>query len=184
MKNLKGKVLEMGIGEAALNSLYFFKLTGNIVHGIDVSEKRVITSSAVADFNKLNVSFWKSDLFGNVTETYDLVFFNPPYVPTQTGVELNLSNALSLDGDQVWDGGADGMKVIDQFMKEVWKYMSDDGVILLGVQDHYISKERIEKVAIQNNFSVRNMHKEWIVNKFIPTTVYELEKNNSLVKSI
>jgi release factor glutamine methyltransferase len=172
----KGNVLEIGIGEAALNSLYFFKLTGNAVDGIDVSETRVVSSSRIAEFNRLKVKFWRSDLFNAVTDTYKLIFFNPPYVPTQTGKALNLSEAMTLDGNQVWDGGEDGMQVIKQFMVKAGDYLASDGIILLGVQDHYVSKENITRVATENNFLLKYIHASSMVNVLIPTSVYELSK--------
>ena len=63
--------------------------------------------------------------FGN--DVFDLVTFNPPYLPTDPDDERDdwMARALS--------GGPDGRAVIDRFLDDVGRVLSSDGVCLLLV---------------------------------------------------
>ena len=87
--------LEVGIGQGALLAIGL-ALTRNIrVDGVDLSPERVRSSRTVAEFNGVSADFFTSDLFASVPRErrYDLIFFNPPYVPTAVGKQLVLDSA-------------------------------------------------------------------------------------------
>jgi len=60
-----------------------------------------------------------------VTDAFDLVTFNPPYLPTpeDVGFDDPMERALS--------GGPDGRQVIDPFLATVGRVLAPDGVVLL-----------------------------------------------------
>ena len=103
--------LELGVGEAALLSIYLARTHGLRVDGIDISPTRVGLSQDVINVNQASVRVWESDLFGSVDGKYDLIFFNPPYVPTAVGRDLDLTKRGGFDSSRVWDGGPDGTDV-------------------------------------------------------------------------
>jgi methylase of polypeptide subunit release factors len=134
------RALEVGVGQGALVLLSLAKERNLQCDGIDCSSSRVASSLRVADYNQIAITCWVSDLFSQVPETsqYDLIFFNPPYVPTEVGESLRLTERLQVDGDQVWDGGADGTKVLRDFLQHASKYTSDRGRVIFGVQDIFV----------------------------------------------
>uniref|UniRef100_A0A7C3J4S7 Methyltransferase domain-containing protein n=1 Tax=Candidatus Methanomethylicus mesodigestus TaxID=1867258 RepID=A0A7C3J4S7_9CREN len=59
------------------------------------------------------------DLFSPIAEgsRFDLIFMNPPYLPDDgTGC-----------GDLAWEGGPDGRRVIDRFIKDVKRFLAPGG---------------------------------------------------------
>jgi len=52
----------------------------------------------VAEHNKIAINCWVSDLFAQVPwpTQYDLIFFHPPYVPTEVGQSVKVK-APSVD---------------------------------------------------------------------------------------
>jgi len=75
-------------------------------------------------------------------EKFDFIAFNPPYLPSD-GVKWS-----------DLDGGKDGRKVIDRFLKQAGKYLAPKGVVLLLVSS--LNKpEEIERMLFENNFSVK-----------------------------
>jgi len=168
------KILEMGIGQGALNTLFLAQLSGIRVHGVDISVERVNHSRTTAKFNNLNVDFWISDLFGGVKEEYDLIFFNPPYVPTAKGKKLALTKKLNLNSDQVWDGGIDGMRLIKKFLGTAKIHMETEGRLLIGVQDIYISKAQMLTEIERYHYTFTQIHKEFIIDLLVPTSIYEI----------
>lgn len=62
---------------------------------------------------------------------FDLIVFNPPYVPTDHD---ELERALQTrDISAAWAGGKDGRQVIDLFLREVFSFLSAHGVMYLVV---------------------------------------------------
>lgn len=134
--------LEVGIGQAALLCLGLARDSEVQVDGIDVADDRVESSLGVATHNGLRARFWRSDLFGDVEDWYDLVFFNPPYVPTEEGRRLRLSERLGTH-DQVWDGGPEGTNVLQRFLSEVPRHVNPGGRVVFGVQGFHVPDARV-----------------------------------------
>ena len=68
-----------------------------------------------------------SDLFDNIDKSkkFDVILFNPPYLPTDGKTRINTPLNTSLDG------GIDGRKVIDRFIIHVSQHLSKKGRILM-----------------------------------------------------
>jgi release factor glutamine methyltransferase len=69
----------------------------------------------------------QSDLFAGIRGTFDLIIFNPPYLPTQPEERMDdwLEYAL--------DGGETGRVVIERFSAEAGRVLAPGGRILLLV---------------------------------------------------
>lgn len=110
-----GRVLDMGTG-CGIQALAALEKTNNV-------EACDINKEAVDSVKKLGVNAYKSDLFENVKGKFDLIIFNPPYLP------------LDKDEDEesriVTTGGEKGYEVIERFLKEAKNYLNKDGIILL-----------------------------------------------------
>jgi len=110
-----GRVLDMGTG-SGVQALAALEKTKD-VEACDINQEAV-------DFVKSKgVKAYKSDLFENVEGKFDLIIFNPPYLP------------LDEDEDEesrvVTTGGEKGHEIIERFLKEAKNYLAENGVILL-----------------------------------------------------
>ena len=74
-KEIKGKykVFEMGIGTGALISNSYAKSFNTIAFGADISERRVLQSKSISNFNNVREEFFVSDLYSNVSKKYDYI---------------------------------------------------------------------------------------------------------------
>jgi len=169
--------LEVGIGQGALVGLSLAKGQPIELDGVDCSHTRVDSSKRVAQFNKINASFWVSDLFASVPvdKSYDLIFFNPPYVPTNVGEELRLTERLEVDGDQVWDGGEDGTSVLREFLEQARRFVSDHGRVVFGVQEIFVPQTKVKEVVNASPFQLTQR----VVKRGIPSAVYVVAARNS-----
>ncbi len=77
------RVLEVGVGTGFV-ALYLTTL-GRECEGVDVSSDAVESCRANAAANDLEVLFYQSDLFENVSSRFDLIVFNPPYGHSRPG---------------------------------------------------------------------------------------------------
>lgn len=171
------RALEIGIGQGALVGLCLVKAAEKrgvelLLDGIDCSPSRVTSSGQVAACNKIEANFWLSDLFADVQaeQQYDLIFFNPPYVPTGVGNQLKLTERLQVDGDQVWDGGEDGTSVLRTFLQQSRQYLSPSGRVVFGVQDIFVPDQRIVEAVQDSELRICKRFKK----RSIPSIVYIL----------
>ncbi len=164
--------LEMGIGTAALLSLSLAKRSSLRMEGVDCSAARVASSQAVAEFNGIAANFRVSDLFSTIESgtQFDLIFFNPPYVPTQVGRDLKLTERIGVDGDQMWDGGEDGTRVLRRFLREAHPFLSDRGRVIFGVQNLFVPDAVVQQVIADCGYQLI----ERCQRRFIPATAYVL----------
>ena len=137
-----------------------------------VLRSRVASSQCVAHHNGLAADFFVSDLFSAVPpdRRYDLIFFNPPYVPTSVGKQLKLTDRMRADSDRVWDGGQDGTLVLRDFLLHAPSHLSRRGRVLFGVQPMFVSDNRIRELVEQTHLTMLNR----ITRCCIPSVVYVL----------
>jgi release factor glutamine methyltransferase len=164
--------LEVGIGQGALLALGLKRSTHLDVEGVDCSESRVHSSRLVARHNGLVVNFFVSDLFSAVPpdRRYDLIFFNPPYVPTLLGEELKMTRRMRADSDRAWNGGQDGTDVLREFLLRAPAHLSPHGRVAFGVQPIFVPDHGISELVRQTQLAVLNR----ITRCWIPSIVYVL----------
>ncbi|MEM6328800.1 MAG: methyltransferase [Planctomycetota bacterium] len=135
---------EVGIGAGALVSLAFARRRARAgepisVAGCDCVPRRVASAQAVAAYNALRGEFFHGDLFGGVgNRRFDLILFNPPYVPTAVGEALRLNTRLT-DERAMWDGGSDGLAVLREFLAQAPRRLAPGGRVLFGVQHVFVA---------------------------------------------
>jgi release factor glutamine methyltransferase len=168
--------LEVGIGQGALLALGIQKSTGIEVQGVDCSESRVHSSRQVAAHNDLESRFYTSVFFDGVPadERFDLIFFNPPYVPTGQGRRLKLTRRMRADSDRVWDGGDDGSQVLRVFLERAHSFLRPRGRIVFGVQLVFLPLPRIEEIVDRANWVVV----ERIRRRWLPCVAYVVAHRN------
>ena len=71
------------------------------------------------------VTVVQSDLFAGIRGTFDLILFNPPYLPTQPEERIDDWLEFALDG------GKNGRVVIERFAADVGRVLAPGGRILL-----------------------------------------------------
>lgn len=66
------------------------------------------------------------DLFADLDSRFDLIIFNPPYLPSRSDLSRDWQT-------QAWDGGPSGREVIVQFLSQVGNYLTQKGRVLLVI---------------------------------------------------
>lgn len=105
------KFLEIGVGSGLITKSA--KEKGAEVTAVDINKEAL---------NQLDNEIDKieSDLFENVNEKFDLIVFNPPYLP-------GANHEKNLEGSETWHGGEKGTEVSRRFLKECKDYLRHDG---------------------------------------------------------
>ena len=121
-----GTVLDMGTG-SGIQAEAAFEKTDNVL-AVDINQEAV-------DFcRKKGIHAIQSDLFEHVSGTFDLIIFNPPYLPEERedlGISYRTADFTYVN-DTSLVGGKHGLETIDRFLKDAKKYLKHGGRILLS----------------------------------------------------
>jgi release factor glutamine methyltransferase len=122
-KNKNFKFLEIGSGsgiqlEAALSS----GVKKNYILSSDINP------DAAEKCSELGFKCILSDLFEKIPKgKYDIIVFNPPYLPEDNSGKESKSSKVSTTG------GKKGSEIINRFLKQAKKHLTEDGMIILLV---------------------------------------------------
>ncbi|MHC1594364.1 MAG: HemK2/MTQ2 family protein methyltransferase [Methanotrichaceae archaeon] len=112
-------VLEMGCGR------------GLISRELTSKARRVIATDinphALRMARKMGIETVRADLFRGIKARFDLILFNPPYLPT--GPQDKLEGWLNL----AFDGGVSGRETINPFLEDLRDHLAPGGRALLLV---------------------------------------------------
>ncbi len=130
-ENLKVKsgdlVLELGTG-CGLIALLAAK-SANKVIATDISPIAVKCARHNVRLNQAiaKVEVRLGDLFDpiRVGEKFDIILFNPPYLPENRKKERDIIDWV----ERAWDGGVSGRKIIDPFIRTCKKFLNSGGLV-------------------------------------------------------
>ncbi len=154
---LSGKsFLEIGCGSGIVSITAAVR--GADVTAVDINPVAVECTRRNAEKSGVKVRTIVSDLFENVKGRYDVIAFNPPYLP---------GTKEDPDYDPAWSGGEDGREVIDRFLAEVDKYLKPCGTILI-VQSSLSDPAKTTRMLEKMGYTVEIAAQE----KFFLETLY------------
>lgn len=126
------KVLDMCTGSGCI----LISILKNVLNvegvGCDISKQALIVAKENAKLNNVVATFERSDLFDHVTETFDVVVSNPPYIRTEEIATL-MPEVCQFEPVGALDGKEDGLFFYRKMIAESSKYLNPNGVILFEI---------------------------------------------------
>jgi release factor glutamine methyltransferase len=117
-KNSDLKFLEIGAGSGIhLQTALSLGIKKENIFSSDIDKK------SVSHCNLLGFNCIHSDLFENITGKYDLIIFNPPYLPEDAREPKSSKLATT--------GGIKGNEIILSFLEQAKSYLTINGKIFL-----------------------------------------------------
>ncbi len=110
------KILEIGVG-SGIQLEKLKKIGVKKLLGVDIN------LNSVNLCRRKNFKVFESDLFSNIKEKFDIIIFNPPYLPKDKREDKKSSLATS--------GGKNGGEIINRFLIQAKKHLNKDGKIFL-----------------------------------------------------
>lgn len=161
IKNKQTKVLDMGTGSCILAE-EAQKYSGNVL-AVDINpEVKEIAK-------KKHINFIESNLFENKklkTEKFDLILFNPPYLPELENEPEELATITT--------GGKEGHELLEQFLQQVKVHLNKSAKILL-ICSSLTKNGEIEDLFKKYSFKFKLIDKEDAF--FEKILLYELKEN-------
>ena len=115
------KILEIGCGSGIV-SIHCAK-NGCLVTAVDINPSAVECTKENAQLNGVDIDVRLSDLFKNVSERFDTIVFNLPYLPVIDEGELA----------KAWSGGEDGMGPLPRLIAEANDHLLENGKVVVVV---------------------------------------------------
>lgn len=166
-----GRVLDIGTGSGIQALTAIEEPNVKEVVAVDINEdameqlKRQVKEKKLRKIKVLN-----SDLFENVEGCFNLIVFNPPYLPQDKIGGKNIE-------DPALYGGRKGWETSERFFKEVSKFLFPDGRILF-LFSSLTNKKKINETISKNLLQFKELEKQKL--SFEELYVYEITKTDLL----
>ena len=127
-------VLEVGTGCGLIA-----KIVARVARSVIATD---INPQAVINVTLNGVDVVQGDLFANLDRRFDVIIFNPPYLPA-------LSNGSSDWLTQAWDGGPSGREAIMRFLSHADMHLTKKGRVLMTISSITGYREVVERMKAQ-----------------------------------
>ena len=126
------KVLDIGTGSGAISLALAKNRPAWSVTAADISQEALDLASENAKNQKLNIFFKKSDCFAEISEKYDIIVSNPPYISREDESEVGL-NVLHSEPHLALFADEDGLAIYRRIAEDAKDYLKDGGKIYLEI---------------------------------------------------
>ena len=100
--------------------------------GSDISKTALLVAKENAKMHEVDADWIRSDLFDNITETFDVIMANPPYIPTGEILSL-IPEVRDFEPENALDGGADGLDFYRKIAGQVKGYLNPGGYVYMEI---------------------------------------------------
>ena len=140
--------LEIGVGSGCFSITVNLE-TGINVKGVDISDDALKVAEINNERLNGNCNFFKSDLFSNVDEKFDIIYSNPPYIRSDV-IDTLQREVRDFEPRLALDGGDDGLKFYRDIAKGATLYLKVGRYLAFEIG--YDQRADIENILRENNF--------------------------------
>ena len=138
------KVLDMCTGSGCIIISILHNVEGVKGYAVDISKQAVNVAKENAKLNEVPVLFERSDLFEMVTEKFDVIVSNPPYIPTDVIPQL-------MPEVQVFEPIEDGLYFYRKIVEQSKDYLNSGGSLMFEIG--YDQGKDVSKMMTDAGFS-------------------------------
>lgn len=153
-------VLDMGSASGILIKTAI-KSGAKSVLAVDIQEE------VIKHLKKQKINAIQSDLFSNINEKFDLIIFNPPYLPNDEREDKESSIITS--------GGKKGDEILVRFFNQVLKHLNPKGIVLI-VLSSLTPKKKILETLEKNSLKKRKISERKIFQETLE--VWEISRKS------
>lgn len=126
------RVLDMctGSGCIIVSLMHFAKQITGV--GCDISKQALLTAKENARNNDVEVEWIRSDLFQNITGTFDVIVSNPPYIPTRV-IDTLMPEVRDFEPVEALDGSENGLFFYERIIEESKRFLNPGGHLIFEI---------------------------------------------------
>ena len=125
-------VLDIGTGSGAITLALAKNRPDWSMTAADISQESLDLASENAKNQNLNIFFKKSDCFAEISEKYDIIVSNPPYISREDESEVGL-NVLHSEPHLALFADEDGLAIYRRIAEDAKYHLKDGGKIYLEI---------------------------------------------------
>lgn len=118
--------------------------------GSDISKTALLVAKENAKLHEVDAEWVRSDLFDNITETFDVIMANPPYIPTGEILSL-MPEVRDFEPENALDGGTDGLDFYRKIAGQVKDYLNPGGYVYMEIG--YDQGEAVSELMRNSGFT-------------------------------
>ena len=126
------KILDIGTGSGTIALGLAKNRPGWSVTAADISQEALELASENARNQNLNIFFKKSNCFAEISEKYDIIVSNPPYISREDESDVGL-NVLHSEPHLALFADEDGLAIYRRIAEDAKDYLTDGGKIYLEI---------------------------------------------------
>lgn len=127
------EILDLCTGSGCI-IISLLKLAGMAVSGTasDISKQALLIAKENAKNNQVEVELVRSDLFQNITGTFDMIISNPPYIPTEKIADL-MPEVRDFEPLEALDGAEDGLAFYRKIVGKAKEFLKSNGYLYFEI---------------------------------------------------
>ncbi len=145
-------ILDLGTGSGAIALAMANHYKNAKVDAVDFSDDALALAKENAESLALDVNIFKSNWFENITNKYDLILSNPPYL-TDDEVENATLEVKKFDPYTALASPEEGMKDLRTILTSAREFLDDGGILVCECglnQPEILAKEAIDKFGFSS----------------------------------
>lgn len=130
--NYPVNIIDLGCGSGSIGITLKKKINNSKVTLLDISKEAIEVAKENAKLLDVDVSFIESDMWNNVSDKYDIVISNPPYIRNDEEIEDIVYNN---EPHIALFGGEDGLLMYRKIREKLLNYVNDRFLLALEIGD-------------------------------------------------
>lgn len=126
------KVLDLCTGSGCIGISIQSFCPDVTVTGADISQEALQVAQKNAVQNQMPVQFIHSDLFAEISDTYDMIVSNPPYIPSEV-IETLMPEVRDHEPMGALDGKSDGLYFYEKITRQSVEHLKEGGYLLYEI---------------------------------------------------
>lgn len=135
--------IDIGCGSGAISITLALEDENMKGLAVDISSKALEVAKKNNRDLKAQLSFKESDLFSNITQKFDIIVSNPPYIPE----DEMLDEIVKKEPHLALFGGKEGLDFYERILKDAKPYLNEKA--LIAFEHGYQQKEAIKNLALK-----------------------------------
>ncbi|WP_455478638.1 peptide chain release factor N(5)-glutamine methyltransferase [Bartonella sp. B10] len=158
-KSQKTTLLDMGTGSGAIAITILKKIPQSYAVAVDISEDALKTATKNANNAKVIHRFTPllSNWFDSVTDRFDFIISNPPYIPEED-IKYLAKEVRLYDPLRALIGGKDGLDFYRKLANEAANHLKEEGYV--AVEIGHSQEKEVRKLFEKNHFQCLEVRKD------------------------
>lgn len=163
VKNIpNAKILDIGTGTGCIPITLALENKNIFADSVDISVKAIQTAVKNSEYYETTdrVNIFKSDLFENINEKYDVIVSNPPYIPLSEKPNLQIEVRDFDPYNALFTSDKDGIEYYEKIISSADKYLKSNGRMYfeLGEGQYELVKNIFERYGYKDITPIKDLN--------------------------